>query len=320
MNDYAAIWTRTGEVASEALLTATWRQWVALGSLASPVGVGREVSIIDPEALLLASFNLVPEERRLGERLRWWAEVGSRYTSLHRLRRLSSSFGVLHENEQARAFARWAMQAGDRRWKALADERPLKNPDRLRGSPELSLIEPATLLLRLRAGFGVGAKSDILAFLLGLRAQAASAPQIARGVGYTTTGVRAAVQEMAVGRVVREIKGHPSVYSVTPQPWLELLEIASGDSSRHEETPEWVFWADHFAILTKARELSHDMVSGALPASVAASRARDTLEEHEDALRVLGVPLPEARRYPGKRYAIAFAEVVDAIARFTAPD
>ena len=116
---------------------------------------------------------------------------------------------------------------------------------------------------------------------------------------------------MAVGRVVREIRGHPSVYSVALGPWLELLEIA--DSA----APRWVFWADRFAILAKARQLSKDVASGTLPFSVAASRARDTLEEHQDALRYFDEEMPEPKRYPGARYAAAFADMVDRIARFT---
>ena len=133
-----------------------WAQWSALGSYATPERTARPISIVDPEALILLSLGLEKEERRLGDMLFWWASVGSRLTSVQRIRTLAKDLPQDVQQSVGR-YATLASAAGDRRWTRLAaKETPRPHDRRLKGPEVLNLAEASTLMLRLRAAFGVG--------------------------------------------------------------------------------------------------------------------------------------------------------------------
>ena len=92
-------------------------------------------------------------------------------------------------------FSRYAVAAGDRRWTRLA--RPPSSVSAApRGKPfgTIRLAAGPALMLRLRAGFGVGSKADVLAFLLA----AGGRPQSVKQIGaLTLAGLEA---EVAGGR------------------------------------------------------------------------------------------------------------------------
>ena len=144
-------------------VSACWRQWRTLTRAAA--GDEATASILDPEALVLLSLTVRHRERRLQDLLHWWAKTGSTLLSVQRMRSLLAAFPESVRGDLA-WFASACRTSGDRRWQALtrryADRvadvvaRPGKGPD------TLELLAPSTLLLRLRAGFGVGAKADML--------------------------------------------------------------------------------------------------------------------------------------------------------------
>ncbi|MEX2599025.1 MAG: hypothetical protein WD533_05140, partial [Dehalococcoidia bacterium] len=169
---------------------ASWGQWVALGSMASPSASRVAESMIDPEALVLASLFFRDQERRLGDLVSWWARAGANLTSVHRLRAISAHFPARSGQDAFEQFSRLAADAGDKRWEDHAKASLSWVSRGEKGPSELSLVYPSTLWLRLRAGFGVGAKSDAFAFVLGLRGARASVKVISMATGYSDVSIR----------------------------------------------------------------------------------------------------------------------------------
>ena len=306
------IFEETNELATQAALRACWTQWVALGSLLAPVESRRARSIIDLEALVLLSLHIQTEERRLLDTVAWWAHVGSRLTSLQRLRSVAKQFPGETDAEGLEQFAGFAMEAGDRRWAKLAESRTMSRPRDLKGPEEPILIEASALWPRLRAAFGVGAKADTLVFLLGLRGAWASTKVISFATGYSSVTIRRAAGEMAQARLIRETEGRPVEYVAPPQPWAELLELYPNpdrwDAPSEPAAPAWRFWSEIFAFLAGAIEWSRS--GGSMGEHVIASKARDLIERHAQAFNFNGIQAPPVEAFRGLDAARGLRETV----------
>lgn len=305
---------RSGVV--QAGLKVCWAQWAALGSYAAPVETRRPISIVDPEALILLSLGLQKEERRLGDMLRWWASVGSRLTSVQRMRTLAKDFPEDVQRSVGR-YASLAVAAGDRRWKALAvGEAPRPSDDRgLKGPEVLNLAEASTLMLRLRAAFGVGLKADALAFLLGIGGSWVSVSVISEATRYSGTAVRAAARDMALGRLIRRTEDRPALYFVPVKPWAELLEIRSHGSRDPDERamPSWRFWSGTFGFLLNVADWAERAIESEGSLEVVASRARDMVLDSVRVFDFNGIQLPDPRRYRGPEFLLGLRETVGVV-------
>ena len=310
-------WEETGRLARKAAVRACWTQWVGMGSLASPVGSGQARSIIDPEALILLSLHAKGEERRLEALVAWWARVGSRLTSLQRLRAVAKRFPGGSGDAGLQLFASLAADAGDRRWKK---EGQVPIPEWIRngkGPDEPALIEASALWLRLRAGFGVGAKADTLAFLLGLRGACASANVISRATGYSSVAIRRAAGEMALARLIRKTEGRPVEYMAPARPWIELLDLdpTHQAGAGEADVPAWRFWSEIFAFLAAVMNWSHHAQSVNEPRRhVVASNARDIVERHQRAFGLNGIPTPPMDAFRGLDGSRGLHETVRVVA------
>lgn len=131
------------ERAAESAVALLWRQWSTLG-----VGAGRPArTVIDPEALLLASSWFARDEVRLTSAAESWRRRSHALVSEQRLRNLTA-----------------------RTIDLLPAVPPSVSPGAASGraTEQVPLTRrPATLLLQLRLLMSVGAKADILALLLG---------------------------------------------------------------------------------------------------------------------------------------------------------
>ncbi len=272
-----------GHLARGAAVDAAWRQWAALGA---SVEGSRPLTILDPEALVLASLALVPHERRLGDVLLWWASVGAPLLSVQRTRSLAKNL-FPGSADALTAFAASAVAAGDRRWKRLAgsegiDGRPGK------GASQPDLSDPSALVLRLRAAFGVSAKADLFAVLLGTE-HPLTVRELADASAYSTVAVRVALGEMAQARTAAPTGASPAAYRLLDATeWSALL--AGGPR------PRWGHWAEAFALLLAVEDWGRK--AEAWSPYVASSKARDLAERHEGALRQL---VPDAPRLDGYR-------------------
>lgn len=288
-----------GRRARGVALDAAWRQWTALG--ASGGAAPQSGTLLDPEALVLASAQLVAHERRLGDFLRWWAETGAAFGSVQRTRSL---LRVWPEGaaEALSAFAASAVAAGDRRWAPLAGPEPLDaRPGKGAAAPVVT--HPSALVLRLRAAFGGSAKADLLAVLLGSdRPQTVRA--LAEATGYSTVAVRVALGEMALARVAEATGATPTAYRVAePGLWAGFVGGRA--------VPRWGHWAEAYAVLLDVADWGARADAGAWSPYVAGSKARDLLERHAGAVRRWVPDAPRARTLVGE--GAGAAAVIEAL-------
>jgi len=312
------LWEETGLLARQSAVRACWSQWVGMGSLASQSG-SRARSIIDPEALILLSLYAQEEERRLLDMVAWWAKVGSRLTSLQRLRAVAKRFPGDTGNLGLGLFASFATEAGDRRWAKHAKR---STPDLARhgkGPDGPILIEASALWPRLRAAFGVGAKADTLVFLLGLRGAWASTKVISFATGYSSVAIRKAASDMALARLIRETGGRPVEYLASPRAWAEVLELYPTDQGPPAEpqAPAWRFWSEIFAFLVSVIEWSHFAQSTSQESPhVAASRARDIIERHTLSFNFNGILTPPMDAFRGLEAMRGLRETVRVVSEW----
>ncbi len=291
--------------AREAALEAVWAQWGVLNPmLLRDTSARVPSSIIDPEALVLASLALWEAERRLVDVLAWWAARGATLLSTRRIEALRTSFPA-ETAERLDHFALWARQGSDTRWKPrTTDDIPVRLG---KGPSELRLSGPATLLLRLRAGFGVSAKSDVLAFLLALNGEPASPKEITRAVGYADKNVRVAARDLAMGGFIEERDSYPIGYASRPGFAAGLVRLLAWDDSA-EPVPNWSHWAAVYAFLLAVASWSE-------PANpyVLSSRARDLYDQHRWLFRSAELRVPDPKHHPGERYLAAFSDTLDVL-------
>lgn len=303
---------QAASLARQTAAAAAWAQWGSLGGGAVTTGAKAPASIIDPEALTLMSLAMRHEERRLTDMLAWWARVGSRLLSVQRIKVMADLFPP-HVGDQLKMFARSATAAKDARWKRHAGAHPL--PGRVKSARAPRLSAPPALMLRLRAGFGVSAKADVLAFLIGMDGNRTTVQEIERGTGYSGVTVRDAARDMALARFIGQTGTHPVRYYTRPRSWTELLAPGSKGEERDEGTalPRWRFWADVFAFLAHVDDLAQSEESGT-GSYLYSSRARDVYEAHRYAFIDNRIEAPDPGHYRGKDYLPAFLETVRIVA------
>jgi hypothetical protein len=282
------------ELAGATAVEACWAQWAALGSPAASVRRASPTAIVDVEALILLSVHASARERRLADLVSWWARVGSGLTSVQRFRSVADAFPAGQDGLSA--FASLAEEVGDRRWSRHVDPDMERPPTRTKGTDAPRLTESCALWPRLRAGFGVGAKADTLAYLLGSGGAWATTKEIAFATGYSTVAVRSATTEMALARFIRETGDRPAQYSAPPESWAILLEF----QGTPPKAPPWRFWSEIFAFLAGATDWSRSAIAPTAPGShVLASRARDLLERHTRAFTFNRIAVPDPDGYRG---------------------
>ncbi len=288
-----------GQQARSAAVDAAWRQWAALGASAqTPAAIG---STIDPEALTLASSLLVKHERRLADFLLWWAGTGAALLSVHRTRSLLRAMPDAAADALA-PFAASALAAGDRRWKTLAGPEPLDaRPGK--GGDHPRLTDTSALVLRMRAAFGVGAKADVVAVLLGLE-RPATVREVANATRYTTVAARAALAELALAGFTEATGTSPESYQAARRDaWAGLLGAPA---------LPWTDWAGRYAALLDVAAWGERADAGGWSDYVAASKARDLTERHAHTFQrwASEVRLDGAR---GEEALPAFGTAVDAL-------
>lgn len=313
-------WADLGRAVSAASVRLAWSQWRGLGAPAVGGAGPRPSSTVDMEALILVSLAFREEERRLGDMVAWWAEVAAPLTSLQRMRAVAKRFPDPAGEAGLRAFASMAAHHGDRRWLRVADPKLAEGVRSGKGRSRPALLEPCALWSRLRAGLGVGAKADALAFLLGLGGGWASARTIAFATGYSTVTIGKAASEMVMAGLLRATDGRPIEYMAPPGPWGDLLapEGSGAMEPRREALPPWRHWAEISALLAGAAALSREALEdGAGREHVIASRARDLIERHRRALDLDRIPVSVAERHRGLAAVEALAEAVKTVAAWT---
>ncbi|NND01488.1 MAG: hypothetical protein HKN91_01755 [Acidimicrobiia bacterium] len=290
----------------------SWRQWASLGAPVVSTDKSSVNSIVDIEALMMLTPIASQYEARLSDVLVWWARVGARHTSMKRISSLAPYFPNASLSGLD-GFAAAAFDGGDRRWQALASrsepiarERFLRDPESW--SPRIR--SRAALMLRLRAGFGHGAKIDSLTYLVGMAGHAATASDIAGATQYSQEAVRTALGDMVTANFVKQVTGRPTRYHVLPGPWMRLLN-PKGDTHGGYVWRSWDNLFSYIAGVLKILEEAELQASHELSEYLIASGARELHEKNRSAIESNDMPIPDPRSHPGPRYLHELADAFE---------
>lgn len=308
-----AVANQIGSLASDAAVDLAWAQWAALAPIATPSTSVRPRSMIDPEALVLLSLGVQDRERRLADVLTAWARVAASLMSVHRIKTLAATYPKSFQARVA-GFGTRAANAGDKRWRRYADSDVLDAGEAVRqkelGRPRLT--DPPALMLRLRAGFGVGAKADVLSYLLSLRSAAADLNVIAAATGYTPRALRTAAEEMVVARIITKVESFPTAFVAHHPDWAHVL--APDHKAPHDAIeaaiPTWYFWSGVFAFLAAVIDWERCASAEKWSSYVASTRARDLVEHYRLTLQRAQVAIPDFGQTPGAEALTLFQALV----------
>lgn len=300
MNNYTETWKSVLKIATETALNTAWAHWAALGGNANLSTRKEVVHIVDPEALILLSLAFREGEPRLNEMIEWWAKEGAPLTSVHRLKSILPEFGS-QSSTWLTSFATMAAGAGHRSWQRHAN----KNEELSTNWQSIAAHSPssegiATLMIRMRAAFGTGVKSDVLSYLISSRDMSSTVSTIVSTIGYTKTSVRDALSEMAYSGIVHESPSRPAEYSTDKSAWNELLRIQGRNSGF---VNSWHNWKDIFGFLSSIVLFIDSALSSGMNEHLIASKCRDIADHHRNAFSRMGLFVPEHSMYPGRTYA-----------------
>lgn len=248
MPDATASLVALSQQLREAALEVLWRQWRAVGGQTATRG--SKLAIVDPEALVLLSLTLIDDERRLVDILRDWTLLNTDLLSVQRLKNLAAAYPEKTRNSLAWLARIASVEGKDARWRSLSANAPARDAASTtnewvrnkRRAFRVRLDQPATLALRLRLGFGVGAKADVLVFLIGNAGVRSTVREIAAATGYTVAAVRRAAEDMAAARLLHVTAEQPVTFRADPDAWREVLGFA-GDA------PAWRNWQQRFVFV-----------------------------------------------------------------------
>lgn len=218
-----------------------WRQWRAVGGSATsgaPWG-----SIVDLEAIILASLFLGDREPRITDILYSWVELNAPLLSAQRLKNLQKLYPEAVHARVAQFVAQARALHKHPRWQTLSDvdlAAELYQEPKVPRAARIANNSAATLMLRLRAALGVGVKADALAVILG-NGRPTTVAELSATLGYTAVGCRAALADLSRAGFVYSVGGRPAAFVAPEQEWQALLRLAS--------RPVWVNWHHWFAMV-----------------------------------------------------------------------
>ena len=178
----------------EAIIDRVASQWIALGC--QLVGEPDE-TVIDLEALVAVTSELADVESRVTDVALDWCIAYGQAINVSRLKNVAAEIPV--EETRLGTFAGTLAAAGGPRWPFATQGRPYRS----RGKVLVrDLGDSSRLVWRIRAAFGVNARSDVLAALLVLPDAPISIAELSRRTRFTKRNVALAVASMGLAGVV----------------------------------------------------------------------------------------------------------------------
>ena len=298
-----------GDSLREAAVGRLAAQWTALGGqLDGPA----ETHVVDLEALLAATARLAPGEPRLVEAALAWS---TRHGSAVNVARLRTVAAELDATAEVAALAAAVQRVGGLPWPSSRTNEGYRGPgpwDVIDPRPGLVVVRdlagPARLVWRLRAGFGVNARADILAALLAAPALLSIA-DLASRTRFGKRTVAGAVADMALaGLADVERTGNADRVRLAEGAPIRAWLPAPAGTARDE--------ASRWRCVLAAIDL-HDRIEGALDA-VRAVEGRAAVDALRPALAAGGLPRPDSN-VPGVAFATEVDAWLEALAAAVAP-
>lgn len=270
-------------------------QWIALG--------GQLDGIDDRTAIDLEALVAVTADRAVGARVREiaidWGAAHGRAISVHRLRSVARELQIA--GASLSDLAGDIASAGGPRWPMAAKRPPLQR----RGKVVVrSLATPARLWWRMRAAFGLNARSDVLAVLLSSPPIPVSISELTRRTRYTKKLITIAVADMDLADIVVKTRAGRQDYASLPResPLRRLLEPNG--------VPD-IDWTSRWRTVRAIERV--DDATAAAPQSVRLIETRSVAEEYWPELGRAALPRPDLAA-TGSRWEFAFRGWRDAVA------
>lgn len=321
-----------------------WSQWAALGAFVSVEPCRR--SIIDPEALLVATCAFGRREARILDEAMDWTIANHGLLKPWRLKRISRSFGpdtqrtlgaVLEyaaddtgkelfpgvRKEARKVLGEVATEELFRREKGRYD-RGRKPPDEIflrwklqRGSPRIrhhagkpDLGNPANLMLRLRDYYGAGARADVMTYLLA--DEGGSSNGIAAKIKYQQGLVYNVLEDLVGAGIAHKKGGHGHAYY-----WIDRESVAASLGLARKR-PVFFVWGDVFHAFDMVISDRRKHQAAYMDEFLSAEKMRDLALEVVPLLRKAGAPLsrmpaPDSRRLKGAEHKEALMEFMDRV-------
>ena len=232
---------------------------------------------------------LISEERRLADLLHDWGARNSDLLSVQRVKNLAAAYPSEVQGRLLKHLGWFATIAHDEgkdlRWRSVVgpapdmdaiDSSPQTRKGRVR-STRARLSADAAIMLRLRLGFGVGVKADLLTYLLARVHEWATVREISEATAYTPAAVRRAAEDLAAARLVESLEGQPASYRITYEPWSALLGL-------EEQPPRWASWQERFVFTTAFLHWADTASARPLSEYALGTQGREFLERYRSAL------------------------------------
>ncbi len=257
-------------------------------------------TVVDPEALIVATVQLARgDDRILGVALDWCVAYGEAVNS-SRLRRIARSMDA---SAALASFAATVRRSGGPTWSEGPVAKPLAGS--LRGKVAVrDLSAPARLVWRLRSAFGVNARADVLALLLSCPAGTEMrVADIARRAGFSKRNAAVAIESMRLAGVVEaDRKGNSDRVALPVDSPLRAF------LPRPVEAPDWASrWTVAIELVRLAERLA-DAPDGAVIVE-----QRLSADSFGPRLRDAGLPRPDLT-VRGSAFATAFDAWIEAVA------
>lgn len=310
-----------------ALVEFAWREWAQLGVFATIRQGDRWAQ--DPEALLVITLHIARREPRLFDEVLDWLRLNGDLVSGRRLTRLA-------EHDEGRlligAAVEWAAGHGSPLRVALrpapeGEPQPvfpdLRTPTRadavfrrhgfLKAPTEPTLRSarpdphlPINLAFRLRQLFGVGARAEIVRFLLTSDNTSATTQAIADAAVSVKRNVNDALTDLvASGQLSRHTIGNVAQYSLDRPRWADFLGLDL------HEIPAYRDWPRILGALAETDRWLHDPRNEGLDDYLRASEARRLVDRLANTLARAGIAVARGGR--GEDYWPSFVTTVEAM-------
>ncbi|MBW1859202.1 MAG: hypothetical protein JRI70_03780 [Deltaproteobacteria bacterium] len=314
----------------ENILNFLWRQWSALGVLGE--ARTKDPWIYDPEPMLLFTLEMGRYEPRLFDEVMDWLVVNGRWMDMQRLRGILRGKEETTRNLLGAAATFLMTSKDERKWKNLArsckshvsdaagnvealffgkDGKPhplSKKPDAIfltygynrpqlevrRMTREVPVTSQSTVRFLLRALFGIGSRSECLAYLL--THEGGHPSEVAKGIGISIRGAQDALIELSKsGLILTRVKGRRKIeYWLSRERWWEFL---SRGSITEIEKPIWIDWIALYSALSKVWVTLDDLGREEKSDYMRSSKLRGCLETVGNEFAKSGLDIPSI---PGK--------------------
>ena len=327
----------------DSVLTVMRRQWSALGVYMSVRPC--EVSVVDPEALVVATMYFGRFDQRLFDEALDWLSMNSDLINIARLNRITKEYAIdtqrammatasylLSRKDQGkRKYDRFnkiirpsirceekqvfwwhkrGYHAGGEPEPSFNDWGFIRHEPELRGmSRRPDTMNRANTVIKLRMLFGISARADVVTYMLW--GKPGNSTQIAKTVRFAQRGVYSILNELAEsGFAVKAKSGQQDMYQIDQDRWCSFLGMRLMPRLRY------VVWADVFRACQEVIEDWRGDPGVYDNEYLASSRFRELTVEIAPLIwkSFEGIGVPDIRR-PGEEYNKVFTDYMNRTTR-----